>query len=131
MEHEHEHTHTHSHEHTHDGVAHCHEHTHTHSHPHEHEHGHTHDHEHTHGHSHSHEHTHTHGEGGDIPAETVALLNYMAGHNADHAAELAKMGEQLRGLGQTAAADKIAEGVKKFDEANAKLAEALEIIKQL
>lgn len=49
------------------------------------------EHEHEHTHTHSQEHTHEHGEGGNIPAETVALLNHMAGHNADHAAELAKM----------------------------------------
>lgn len=143
-EHSHEHTHTHTHEHTHDGETHTHEHEHVHSHEHDHD-GHSHDHDgHTHshdGHTHSHEHeghthshgghTHTHGAGTGSPAEVVALLTYMADHNEHHAAELADMGEKLRGLGKTEAADKIAEGVAEFAKANAKLAEALKLVKEL
>ncbi len=122
-EHSHEHTHTHTHEHTHDGETHTHEHEHVHSHTH------THDHD---GHTHSHDgHTHGHGTGAGTPAEVIALLTYMADHNEHHAAELADMGEKLRGLGKTEAADKIAEGVAEFAKANAKLAEALKLVKEL
>lgn len=137
--HSHEHTHTHTHEHTHDGETHTHEHEHVHSHEHDHG-GHTHSHDghtHTHdhdGHTHSHDghtHTHSHGTGAGTPAEVIALLTYMADHNEHHAAELADMGEKLRRLGKTEAADKIAEGVAEFAKANAKLAEALKLVKEL
>lgn len=138
-EHSHEHTHTHTHEHTHDGETHTHEHEHVHSHEHDHGgHSHSHDgHTHTHdhgGHSHTHSHdghTHGHGTGAGTPAEVIALLTYMADHNEHHASELADMGEKLRGLGKTEAADKIAEGVAEFAKANAKLAEALKLVKEL
>lgn len=123
--------HAHDEAHTHDFGA---DHAHTHEggcgHGHEHSHdGHTHDHD---GHTHSHDgHTHSHGTGAGTPAEVIALLTYMADHNEHHAAELADMGEKLRGLGKTEAADKIAEGVAEFAKANAKLAEALKLVKEL
>ena len=117
----------HEHEHAHEG------HTHDHVHDHSHEgHTHTHDHSHDHGHSHDHWHSHVHGAAGQgVPAEVVALLTYMADHNEHHAAELADMGEKLRALGKTEAADKIAEGVEEFAKANAKLNEALKLVKEL
>jgi len=55
----------------------------------------------------------------------------MADHNEHHASELADMGERLRTLGKTEAADKIAEGVAEFAKANKKLNEALEMVKNL
>ena len=61
--------------------------------------------------------------------KVTALLDYMANHNSQHASELADMGEMLRGLGKTEAADKIAEGVAAFEQANAKLTEALALVK--
>ena len=103
--HEHGHNHIHTHEHTHDGVTHTH----------------------VHNHVHSHEHTHD----GDPAEEVTALLAYMADHNRHHAAELAELGEKLRSMGRTEAADKISEGVAEFTKANERLAEALEIIKPL
>ena len=124
-DHDHDHEHAHTHEHSHDG------HTHTHEHSHD---GHTHTHEHSHdGHTHDHDHghTHSHGTAESVPAEVVALLTYMADHNEHHAAELADMGEKLRALGKTEAADKIAEGVEEFGKANAKLNEALKLVKEM
>ena len=99
-DHAHEHAHTHSHEHTHDGVAHTHEHSHEHAHTHEHPH--THDHLHEDGHTHS----HSHDCGGSCGScatkcehtpmeELMALMKYMASHNAAHARELADLAIQL------------------------------------
>ena len=124
-DHDHDHEHAHTHEHSHDGHTHTHEHSHG---------GHTHTHEHSHdGHTHDHDHghTHSHGTAESVPAEVGALLSYMAVHNDHHAAELADMGEKLRALGKTEAADKIAEGVEEFGKANAKLNEALKLVKEL
>ncbi len=55
----------------------------------------------------------------------------MADHNKQHASELADMGEKLRAMGKTEAADKIAEAVADFSKSNGKLEEALEIVKKL
>ena len=135
--------------HEHDG-AHCHDHDHGHVHheqePHGHPHnhggceGHTHEHHHehththggeTHTHGHTHTHSHTHGGDEDTLAEVIALLDYMAGHNQQHAEELAGMGEKLRTMGETEAADKIAEAVADFSKSNGRLMEALGLVKQL
>ena len=85
-----------------------------------------HDHHHDHEHDHSRPHGHEHCHGGvATPADVKALLEYMTNHNVQHANELAEMGEKLRSLGKTEAADRIAQGVEAFSQANAKLAEAL------
>ena len=90
-----------------------------------------HDHHHDHEHDHSRPHGHEHCHGGvATPADVKALLEYMTNHNVQHANELAEMGEKLRSLGQTEAADRIAQGVEAFSQANAKLAEALELVKK-
>ena len=90
-----------------------------------------HDHHHDHEHDHSRPHGHEHCHGGvATPADVKALLEYMTNHNVQHANELAEMGEKLRSLGKTEAADRIAQGVEAFSQANAKLAEALEIKKK-
>ena len=90
-------------------------------------HDHHHDHEHYHSRPHGHEHCHG---GVATPADVKALLEYMTNHNVQHANELAEMGEKLRSLGKTEAADRIAQGVEAFSQANAKLAEALELVKK-
>ena len=90
-----------------------------------------HDHHHDHEHDHSRPHGHEHCHGGvATPADVKALLEYMTNHNVQHANELAEMGEKLRSLGKTEAADRIAQGVEAFSQANAKLAEALEQVKK-
>ena len=97
---------------------------------HDHHHEHEHDHSHPHGHEHCHDgHTHIHG-GVATPADVKALLEYMTNHNVQHANELADMGEKLRSLGKTEAADRIAQGVEAFSQANVKLAQALKLVKK-
>ena len=115
----------------HDETMHTHTHTHadgtTHTHAHHH-HENMEDHEH-----HTHDCTeHTHCEG-DCAAcqqhspreELTALMKYMVGHNASHANELAKLAEQLRDLGETAAYDQIMLAVSDFEKGNLRLSTVL------
>ena len=60
----------------------------------------------------------------------TVLLEYMTNHNVQHANELADMGEKIRAMGKTEAADMIAQGVEAFSKANEKLAQALALVKQ-
>ena len=95
-----------------------------------HHHHHDHDHEHTHEHSHAHTHSHAPAEGASEPVKRAfTLMNYMYSHNSDHTEELAEMAGKLRGLGEDAAADMIDEAVKAYREGNAKLHDALHLIK--
>ena len=125
-EHTHTHEHTHSHEHTHDGVAHTHEHTHAH------EHGHTHPHEHDFLHAHGDAHTHSHECSGACSScgggcshtpmeELMALMKYMAGHNAAHAKELADLAAQLDKAGNHAAYEQVMAAVSDFEKGNMRL----------
>ena len=151
--HAHEHNHTHTHEHTHDGVTHSHAHEHAHEHdhqhPHEHDHlhgeGHTHDHshceghchEHGHDHGHCHEHGHDHGHecGGHCGGcghhehtpmeELVALMKYMANHNAAHANELAALAQQLKQAGNPVAYEQVMAAVSDYEKGNMRLAAIL------
>ena len=128
-EHTHEHAHTHTHAHTHDGVTHTHEHDHVHAH----DHVHPHDHENLHGHDHDHaEHTHSHdcshdcGTCGSACAHTpmeelVALMKYMAGHNAAHANELAQLAAQLDKAGNHVAYEQVMAAVSDFEKGNLRL----------
>jgi len=125
-DHSHQHTHTHSHEHTHDGVAHTHEHDHAHEHSHEHPHDHAHLHDHGTEHSHSHECT---GGCGSCASkcehtpmeELMALMKYMAGHNAAHAKELADLAVQLDKAGNHAAFEQVMAAVSDFEKGNMRL----------
>ena len=125
-DHGHEHTHTHSHEHTHDGVAHTHEHDHAHEHSHEHPHDHAHLHDHGTEHSHSHE---CAGSCGSCASkcehtpmeELMALMKYMAGHNAAHAKELADLAVQLDKAGNHAAFEQVMAAVSDFEKGNMRL----------
>ena len=128
--HSHDHDHAHTHEHTHDGVAHTHEHTHAHSHDHEHPHSHEHLHEEGHAHTHSHECSgscsgcaggceHTPME------ELLALMKYMAGHNAAHARELADLAIQLEKAGSHAAYEQVMAAVSDFEKGNLRLTAVL------
>ena len=138
--HTHSHEHAHSHEHTHDGVAHSHEHTHSHehdhAHPHTHEHLHEHGHAHNHDHGHSHEHTHSHECSGSCAGcasqcehtpmeELVALMKYMANHNAAHARELADLAKELDKAGSHAAYEQVMAAVSDFEKGNMRLSAVL------
>ena len=133
-DHCHSHTHEHSHEHTHDGVAH------THSHGHEHDHSHDHPHSHDHLHEHSHEHHHDHGCAGSCAGcaggcehtpmeELMALMKYMAGHNAAHAKELADLAIQLEKAGNHAAYEQVMAAVSDFEKGNMRLSMVLASMK--
>lgn len=120
------HDHEHTHEHTHDGQTHTHAHTHTHSH----DHGHPHDHDHLHdaGAEHSHSHDCSGGCGscqsqcGHTPMEELlALMKYMAGHNAAHAKELADLAIQLENAGSHAAYEQVMAAVSDFEKGNLRL----------
>ena len=133
-DHSHSHSHSHTHEHTHDGVAH------THAHCHEHEHGHTHPHEHDHLHSADHAHNHSHDCGGACAScasncqhtpmeELMALMSYMANHNAAHAKELADLAVQLQKAGKDAAYEQVMAAVSDFEKGNMRLQVVLSSLK--
>ena len=132
--HGHEHTHTHTHEHTHDGVAH----SHAHDHAHEHDHAHPHDHEHLHDHDHAHDHSHD--CGGQCAGcaskcehtpmeELMALMQYMANHNAAHARELADLASQLEKAGNHMAYEQVMAAVSDFEKGNMRLSAVLASLK--
>ena len=132
--HDHSHTHTHTHEHTHDGVAH------SHAHDHAHEHDHQHPHEHDHLHDHGHEHNHDHSCGGQCAGcaskcehtpmeELMALMQYMANHNAAHARELADLASQLEKAGNHAAFEQVMAAVSDFEKGNLRLSAVLASLK--
>ena len=132
--HEHEHVHEHSHEHTHaDGTVHTHEHTHEHTHSHEHPH--THEHLHEAGAEHTHSHCDPNGCGtcgGCAPTpreELLALMNYMCGHNAAHARELANLAKQLDEAGEHAAYEQVLAAVSDFEKGNMRLRVVLDSMK--
>ena len=132
--HSHDHDHSHTHEHTHDGVAHTHEHSHSHSH----DHAHPHDHEHLHGHDH--DHTHSHECSGSCQGcasqcehtpmeELMALMQYMANHNAAHAKELADLASQLDKAGNHMAYEQVMAAVSDFEKGNLRLSMVLASLK--
>ena len=132
--HSHDHEHTHSHEHTHDGVAH----THAHSHAHSHDHVHPHEHDHLHGHDHAHDHSHECSHDchscasacGHTPMEELlALMQYMVGHNAAHAKELADLAIQLEKAGSHAAYEQVMAAVSDFEKGNMRLSLVLTSLK--
>lgn len=123
---DHEHIHTHTHEHTHDGVTHTHEHAHAHEH--EHAHPHSHDHLHCDGASHQHSHDCDGSCGSNCAQcrhtpmeELVALMKYMAGHNAAHAKELADLAVQLEKAGSHTAYEQVMAAVSDFEKGNMRL----------
>ena len=129
--HSHAHTHAHTHEHTHDGVAH----THSHEHAHQHDHAHPHEHEHLHEHDTAHEHSHQcAGSCGSCASacqhtpmeELVALMKYMAGHNAAHARELAELATQLEQAGSHVAYEQVMAAVSDFEKGNMRLSVVLQ-----
>ena len=117
--HTHDHEHAHTHEHTHaDGTTHTHEHAHEHAHEHSHPHTHEELHalgiEHTHDHEHPHDHDCAHNcDSCGTPCEhtpmeeLMALMQYMVGHNAAHARELADLAIQLEKAGNHSAYEQV------------------------
>ena len=76
------------------------------------------DHDHIGGHSHDHSH--------DTPMEELlALMQYMVGHNAAHARELAELAHQLEHAGAPGAQEQIMEAVADFEQGNRKLQKVL------
>ena len=137
--HSHDHVHEHTHEHTHaDGTVHSHEHAHEHTH--DHEHPHTHEELHALGIPHDHDHSHDHGcshscDGCATPCEhtpmeeLMALMQYMVGHNAAHARELADLAVQLDQAGNHTAYEQVMAAVSDFEKGNMRLSVVLSSLK--
>ena len=132
--HDHDHEHTHTHEHTHDGVAHTHAHTHAHGH----DHAHPHDHDQLHAQGIAHDHSHEcAGHCHDCASqcshtpmeELMALMQYMANHNAAHAQELAGLAAQLDKAGNHAAYEQVMAAVSDFEKGNMRLSMVLASLK--
>ena len=125
----------HTHEHTHaDGITHTHEHTHDQ----EHAHPHTHEEMHALGipHDHDHDHDCTHDCGScaslceHTPMEELtALMQYMVGHNAAHARELAELASQLEKNGNHVAYEQVMAAVSDFEKGNLRLSAVLASLK--
>lgn len=75
-------------------------------------------------HNHEHNHTHSH-EAVASPEETLALLEYMTGHNEHHAEELHRIAHSV----PENAAELIHAAVSFMNSGNEKLREALKIMK--
>ena len=100
-------------------------------------HHHDHDHEHHHHHhDHDHEHHHEHNCTGSCQGcasqcehspmeELMALMKYMAGHNAAHAKELADLAGQLEKLGNRMAYEQVMAAVSDFEKGNMRLSMVL------
>ena len=139
--HTHDHEHEHTHEHTHaDGTTHTHEHAHEHTHEHDHPHTHEELHalgiEHTHDHAHPHDHDCAHNcDSCGTPCEhtpmeeLMALMQYMVGHNAAHARELADLAVQLEKAGNHSAYDQVMAAVSDFEKGNLRLSAILASLK--
>lgn len=103
-----------------------------------HHHHHDHDHEHHHHHDHDHDHDHHHdhdcsGHCHSCPSqcehtpmeELMALMKYMAGHNAAHAKELADLAIQLEKAGSHSAYEQVMAAVSDFEKGNLRLTAVL------
>ena len=98
-------------------------------HDHSHEIPHTHTHEHgPHGeHIHAGEHIDCAGCGQEVDPkeETMALMRFMVGHNAQHANELAALADKIGGLGEHEACEQIKLAVADLEKGNKRLSEDL------
>ena len=88
------------------------------------------------GHNHGHEHTHTHDCAHDCGScaskcehtpmeELMALMQYMANHNAAHARELADLASQLEKAGNHMAYEQVMAAVSDFEKGNMRLSAVL------
>ena len=133
-------------DHDHSMGAHTHEHTHADGTTHTHEH--THDQAHTHAHTHEEMHAlgipHDHGAEQDCAhdcgsctshcehtpmEELTALMQYMVGHNAAHARELAELAAQLEQNGNHVAYEQVMAAVSDFEKGNLRLSAVLASLK--
>ena len=57
--------------------------------------------------------------------ELMALMQYMANHNAAHARELAQLAEQLKAAGNNAAFEQVMAAVSDFEKGNMRLSVVL------
>ena len=78
-------------------------------------------HDHVAGGDHNHQHTHTHSHEHTPMEELMALMKYMAGHNAAHAKELADLAVQLDKAGNHAAFEQVMAAVSDFEKGNMRL----------
>ena len=97
---------------------------------------HHHEHHHDHDHHDHHHHDHDHGCTGSCQGcasqcehspmeELMALMKYMAGHNAAHAKELADLAVQLDKAGNHAAYEQVMAAVSDFEKGNMRLSVVL------
>ena len=109
LDHDHIGTHCHDHHHDHDCGGHCH------------------------GHSHDHDHECACGGGCHCEhtpmEELLALMNYMVGHNAAHAKELADQAAQLEKAGNHMAYEQVMAAVSDFEKGNLRLSAVLASLK--
>ncbi len=116
--------------------------------------GHTHEHTHADGTTHTHEHTHEEMHALGIPhdhdhdhdcahdcgscasqcehtpmEELTALMQYMVGHNAAHARELAELASQLEKNGNHTAYEQVMAAVSDFEKGNLRLSAVLASLK--
>lgn len=124
----------------HDHTVGAHSHDHTMTHEEMHALGIPHDHEHSHYHEHSHDHDHSHDCAHDCSGcqshcehtpmeELTALMQYMVGHNAAHARELADLAAQLDHNGNHTAYEQVMAAVSDFEKGNLRLTAVLSSLK--
>lgn len=87
----------------------------------------SHEHDHAYLHAHHIPHEHKHDIAGDR-AEVLALLQYMAEHNAAHARELAELAERLQSLGEAAACEQVRRAAADFEAGGQRLAGAVQAL---
>ena len=61
--------------------------------------------------------------------ELTALMNYMVGHNAAHAKELADLAAQLEKIGNHVAYEQVMAAVSDFEKGNMRLSVVLQSLK--
>ena len=83
---------------------------------------------HEHEHGHDHEHHHHHAPGAAPREELVAMLRYMAGHNAAHTRELAELAGQLDTAGEHEQYQQVMRAVEEYRRANERLQGVLETL---
>ena len=81
---------------------------------------------HEHGHDHDHREHHDRTPGGTPREELVAMLRYMAGHNAAHTRELAELAGQLDTAGGHGQYEQVMLAVEEYRRANGRLQAVLE-----
>ena len=105
-----------------------------HHHDHDHHDHHHHDHDH---HHHDHDHDHCTSDCGTCQGhcqptpmqELMALMQYMVGHNASHARELAELAKQFQAVGNHAAYEQVMAAVSDFEKGNMRLSVVLNSLK--